>query len=171
MTITPLAIRKMQFPQKMRGLDPQEVEEFLNLVADELAESLRRLDDQQRRNHALKKRLREVQERERSLQDTLLKAQRLSDEIVGNAQKEAQLIVREAELTADKVVQQALDQVAIVDKKTVELRQKRKELHLKFRNTLDLFTSILEADREDEKKVATVHQLRAKILPKAADNP
>ncbi len=171
MTITPLAIRKMQFPQKMRGLDPQEVEEFLNLVADEMAESLKRLDDQQRRNHALKKRLREVQERERSLQDTLLKAQRLSDEIVGNAQKEAQLIVREAELTADKVVQQALDQVAIVDKKTVELRQKRKELHLKFRNTLDLFTSILEADREDEKKVATVHQLRAKALPKAADNP
>ena len=40
MAITPLDIRKMTFPQKLRGFDPEEVERFLALVAEELTTRL-----------------------------------------------------------------------------------------------------------------------------------
>jgi hypothetical protein len=71
-------------------------------------------------------------------------------------------MVREAEITADKIVQQAVDQAARIEARITDLRTQRRELQLKFKNTLDLFQRILEAEMEDEMRSATVHTLPRK---------
>lgn len=164
MPLTPLDIQKTRFPQKMRGYDPREVESFLALVAEELATRIAQVDRLERENKYFRQRLDEGDEREHQLQQTLLRAQKVSEEITAAARREAALLVKEAELTADRVVQQALDQSTRFEGKITELRTMRRELQLKFKNTLELFQSILDAEMEDERSTATVRTLPRRKL-------
>ena len=159
MALAPLDIQKMRFNQRMRGFDPTEVEGFLVLVAEELAGRLAQIEKLDRENKYYRQRLEETMQREHQLQQTLLRAQKVSDEITNNARREAELTVKEAEMMADKIVQQAIDQSTRIEGKIGELRMQRRELQLKFKNTLDFFQSSLEAEMDDEQNTATVHTL------------
>jgi cell division initiation protein len=162
MALTPLDIQKMRFPQKMRGYDAGEVESFLSLVAEEVTSLLAQVDKAERENRYYRQRLEETEHREHQLQQTLLRAQKVSDEITANARREAELLVKEAELSADRMVEQAIAQSTRIEGKITELRTMRRELQLKFKNTLDLFQRILEAEMEEERGTATVHTLPRK---------
>jgi cell division initiation protein len=162
MAITPLEIQKMRFSQKMRGYDPTEVEGFLSLLAEELAARIAQAEKLERENRYYRQRLEETEHREHQLQQTLLRAQKVSDDITANAKREAELMVKEAEMTADKIVQQAIEQSTRFEAKITELRTHRRELQLKLKNTLDLFERILEAEMEDERNTATVLTLPRK---------
>ena len=160
MGLTPLAIGKMRFRHRMKGYDPAEVEEFLGLVSEELARALADVERLQRDRDRSEERLRQSEERERELQETLVRAQRVSDEIVANAQREAQLLVKEAEITADRLVQQAIEQAQGIERGIAELRHRRRELQLKLRNTLELYSRVLDSDMaEDQERRATIHAL------------
>jgi len=162
MALTPLEIQKMRFNQRMRGFDTSEVESFLSLLAEELTARLALADKLERENRYYRQRLEETQQREHQLQQTLLRAQKVSDEILANARREAELTVKEAEIAADKIVQQAIEQTTRIEGKIAELRASRRELQLKFKNTLDLFQRYLEAEMEDERSTATVLTLPRK---------
>lgn len=159
MALTPLDIQKMRFNQRMRGYDSTEVEGFLLLVAEEMAGRLAQMEKMERENRYYRQRLEETMQREHQLQQTLLRAQKVSDEITNNARREAELTVKEAEMMADKIVQQAIDQSTRIEGKITELRTQRRELQLKFKNTLDLFQRILEGEMEEEHNTATFHTL------------
>lgn len=162
MALTPLEIQKMRFNQRMRGYDPTEVEGFLTLLAEELTMRLAQVDKLERENRWFRQRLEEAGEREHQLQQTLLRAQKVSDEITANARREAELTVREAEMAADRIVQQAIEQSTRIEGKINELRAHRRELQLKFKNSLDLFQRILEAETDEERSTATVVTLPRK---------
>ena len=162
MALTPLEIQRMRFPQRMRGWDTAEVESFLALVAEELAGRLAQVEKLERENRYYKQRLEETENREHQLQQTLLRAQKVSDEITANAKREAELTVKEAEQAADRIVQQAIDQSSRIESKINELRTLRRELQVKFKNNLDLFQRILEAEMEDERNTGTVLTLPRK---------
>ncbi len=159
MAISPLDIQKMTFAQKMRGYDTTEVTNFLQLVADELQTRLAENERLQQlvRDHA--ERLKSSEARQNDLQDALLRSQKIADEILGNAKREAQLLIKEAELTGDRIVTQSIEQATHIESKMSELRMARREVQLQFKNTLDLFGRILEADMEEEQRTATVHTL------------
>lgn len=162
MALTPLDIQKMRFPQRMRGYDSTEVENFLSLVAEEVTGLLAQLEKAERENRYYRQRLEETEHREHQLQQTLLRAQKVSDEITANAKREAELLVKEAEMAADRMVEQAIAQSTRIEGKITELRTMRREVQLKFKNTLDLFQRILEAEMEEERGTATVHTLPRK---------
>lgn len=159
MALAPIDIQKMRFNQRMRGFDTTEVEGFLVLIAEELAGRLAQIEKLDRENKYYRQRLEETMQREHQLQQTLLRAQKVSDEITNNARREAELTVKEAEMMADKIVQQAIDQSTRIEGKIGELRMQRRELQLKFKNTLDYFQRSLEAEMDDEQNNATVHTL------------
>jgi cell division initiation protein len=162
MALTPLEIQRMHFPQKMRGCDTAEVSNFLALVAEELAGRLSQIDRLERENRYYKQRAEETEDREHQLQQTLVRAQKVSEEITANAKREGELVVKEAELAADRIVQQAIEQSARIESRISELRTLRRELQVKFKNNLDLFQRILEAEMEDERNTATVLTLPRK---------
>jgi cell division initiation protein len=162
MALTPLEIQKMRFSQRMRGFDPTEVESFLTQVAEELTARLAHVERLERENRYYRQRLEESVQREHQLQQTLLRAQKVSDEILANAKHESELMVREAEIAADKIVQQAIEQSTRIEGKIGELRAQRRELQLNFKNALDLFQRILEAEMEDERSTAPVLTLPRK---------
>jgi cell division initiation protein len=162
MALTPLEIQKMRFSQKIRGFDPTEVEGFLSVLAEELATRLAHIEKLERENRYYRQRLEETEQREHQLQQTLLRAQKVSDEITNNARREAELTMKEAEFAADKIVQQAIEQTTRIEGKIGDLRAQRRELQLKLKNTLELFGRTLEAEMEDEQNIAPVYTLPRK---------
>jgi len=162
MTLTPLDVQKARFPQKLRGYDPREVEEFLELVAEELAQRLGETDRLQREVRYYQERLEQGERREHQLQDTLVRAQKVADEITEASEREARVIVREAEIAGDRIVRQATEQATKVEARIDELRIRRRELILKFRNTLDLFDEVVSAEARDEEETAVVRTLPRK---------
>ncbi len=159
MALTPLDIRKMTFPQKLRGYEPQEVDSFLVLVAEELTARLGDVARLEQENRGYRKMLEDASKRQQELQEALIHAQRLSKNITDNASREAEVMVREAGVTADNMVNQAIEQANRVESKISELRAMRRELQLKFRNSLDMFQQLLEADMEDERTTALIRTL------------
>ena len=156
----PLDIQKARFAQKLRGYDPTEVENFLSLVAEELSQRLGELERLERENRALQARLATTEEREQQLHETILRGKKVSDEMIQTSQREAQLLIKEAEITAERMVMQAAERAHEVESKIHELRTRRKEMQLRLKGTVELFQQILEAEMEDERSSATVHTLQ-----------
>jgi len=162
LALTPLDIQKTRFTHKMRGYDPHEVEQFLELVAEELANRLAEVERLEQEARYYRARLQEGERREHQLQETLVRAQKVADEITEQAQREAKVLVREAEITGDRVVQQATEQAARIESKVDELRVRRRELLLRFRNTVDLFSEMVDAEARDEAETAVIRTLPRK---------
>jgi cell division initiation protein len=159
MALQPLEIQKARFAQKLRGYDTTEVENFLGLVAEDLSQRLAEIERLERDNRLLRDRLERVDERERQLQETIVRGKKVSDEMIATSQREAQLLIKEAEIAADRLLTQAAERAREIESKIAELRARRKELQIKFRGTLELFSEILAADAEEERTAATVHTL------------
>jgi len=125
MRITPLDVRKQEFRKAMRGLDADEVYAFLSTVADEYEAVL---ND----NKALRERLLELDDKvqeyrsiERTLRDTLLTAERVTVEAKDNARREATLIVKEAQLEAQKSLRDITAEGARLRQEIQRLRSQR----------------------------------------------
>ena len=129
MRITPHDIRQQQFTVRMfRGFDPPEVDAFLEDVADDYETLLKEnaLLKEQIVTH--EERSRGVLEREKSLQEVLVTTQRLVEEMKAAAKREAELIVREAELRGEKVMEAARGEEAKIRVEIQSLKRLRRQL-------------------------------------------
>src|SRR4030066_2494416 len=98
MRITPLDIQQKQFPVKFRGFEEEEVDSFLELIREEMEELLRENANLREESRRFEKQLKEYKNIETTLKDTLVSTQQMVDEYRGTAKKDAELIVKEAEL-------------------------------------------------------------------------
>lgn len=105
--VTPLDIRRQEFRRAMRGYEADAVEEFRARVADELERVIRERSVLEERLAALTDQLRSYRERERAMNEALVAAQQLREEMRGAAEREAQVILREAEVHAQRFLDEA----------------------------------------------------------------
>ncbi len=149
MKITPLDIQQQQFKGKLLGgLNPEEVDTFLQLVAREMEELVRK-------NSELKEQIRkasmneeELTQRERELRETLLAAQRIIEEMKGNAQKEAGLIVAEAEIKADKLLADSENRLIQLKNEIQELQRQKLQFESSLKSLLDSYYKMLSLNEE-----------------------
>lgn len=152
MKITPLDIQQAGFKIKLRGYDRQEVDAFLDLVTEDYEAMIRE-------NNALREKvaddenqLIELRKREATLSGTLMKAQDLVEEMKHNAEKEAELIVKEAELKAEEMTRMAREEMAAIKRDVLDL-QKQKMLFLeKIRSLIKTFQRVMELEECEEEK-------------------
>jgi cell division initiation protein len=157
--LTPLEIQKHEFTRKWKGFDPVEVESFLALVAEEMEDLTRTASDYETRHRILQEENAEHRERERILKETLLTAQRASDDIRSAAAKQAELIVREAQGSGERLTHNAMQRAADVEKAIHELKIQRANFRLQLQKMLELFQTVLDFDREDDDKQKPVGYL------------
>ncbi|MGC3998750.1 MAG: DivIVA domain-containing protein [Anaeromyxobacter sp.] len=154
MNITPLDITQKHFPKTFRGLDPEEVEAFLSLVAVEFEalvkdnQALR--DDNQRKAEEIV----EYRGRERALQETLVAAQKASEEIRDSARKEAEITISDAELQAEKIVQGAHSRFLRIVDDINELKRQRVQFEASVRTLVESHLKLIEAFREPAREEA-----------------
>jgi len=149
-SLTPLEIQKQTFSRILKGYNPDEVRGYLSLVAEEIERLLRDVDRLTRENAMLREDLDDHSQRERILKDTLLSAQKVSEDVKANARKEAELIVKDAELLAERVVAQAMMRVSDLERAIQDLKLERVGARNKLQSTLDTVQQMLALDAEEE---------------------
>lgn len=148
--LTPLEIQKQDFARGFKGYSVDEVRSYLHLIAEEMEHLLKEMDRIARENGRMREELADHSEREKILKDTLLSAQKVSEEVRQNARKEAELIVKDAELVAERMTQQALARVADLERMIGDLKLERKTMRHKLQSTIDTFQQMLMLDIEQE---------------------
>lgn len=149
MKITPLDIQQQQFKGKMLGgLDPEDVDAFLQSIASEMENLLREnneLKEQQARHN---REMAEMGEKEKDLRETMLAAQRITEEMKANAQKEASLLVSEAELRAERIVMDAERQLGDLKARIEEVRRQKVQFEISLKALLDSYARQLSGDEQ-----------------------
>ena len=148
--LTPLEIQKQTFSRAIKGYTVDEVRAYLHLVAEEIERLVKDVDRLSRENAMLREELNDHNQRERILKDTLLSAQRVSEEVKSNARKEAELIVKDAELLSERLVSQAMTRVADLERSIQDLKVERRAARNKLSATLDTIQQLLMLDAEQE---------------------
>ena len=150
MKISPMEIQRQTFSKRLRGFDPEEVRTYLNLVAEELQQIQREQAALQQETTFLRSIVDEHRQREEILKNTLLTAQRVSEEIKENARKQSESTVKQAELQADRLIELAQDRAKTIERDTLDLRSMRQMLRGDIRALLERIQHILDAQEEAE---------------------
>jgi cell division initiation protein len=150
MKISPMDLQRQTFSQKLRGFDPAEVRTYLNIVAEEIAALQRERDGLEHEVQSLRGLVDEHRQRETILTNTLLTAQRLSEEIKDAARKQSESVVKEAEMQADRLVELAQSRAQEVERGILDLRAHRSSLRTDVRALITRLTHILDLQEEAE---------------------
>jgi cell division initiation protein len=145
MELSPLEITQREFARKFRGLDPEEVQTFLEQIAEEMTRLVQETTDRATQIQRLEAQLKTYQEREESLRNTLVTAQKMTEEIKANAKREADLIVKEGELNAERLLEQAHRKLAQVQAEIAEFVRQRDLFASKLRGLIRTHLELLEA--------------------------
>lgn len=144
MKITPIDIQQQQFKGKMiGGLDPEDVDAFLQTVAGEMENLIRENNDLKEQQARHSREITEFSEKEKDLREAMLSAQRVIDEMKQNAQKEASLIVGEAELKAERIVADAERQLGDLNARIEETRRQKVQFEMSLKALLDSHARML----------------------------
>ncbi len=147
MRITPMDIRQQQFTVKMfRGFDTQEVDTFLEDLAADYEALLKENSLLKEQLQALEERLRGLEEREKVLQETLVTTQRLVEEMKDQARREASIIIREAEVQADRIIEASRTAEGNLQSEIIALKRTRRQLAEGLRSTVEMYQRLLDQD-------------------------
>lgn len=150
MKLTPLDIRKQTFKKKgMGGLDPGEVQAFLEMVASEMEELIRENTSLAERMQGLDGKIEDYRRMEKTLQDTLMSAQKTSDELRDNAERRAELLLREAQFKADQIIGEARARLMDLQRQIADLKNLRSAYLAKFRSLLESHMDMLQFQEMD----------------------
>jgi cell division initiation protein len=150
MRITPMDMRQQRFKSAMRGYDKTEVVAFLTEAADDYEHAQREIDRLRGDLQRMEALLGEHRQREANLRDTLLTAQRLSDELKEAAQNEAKLTLREAQGRADLLLQKTQARLDEMEHDVNELRLRRRDAEGALEATIQALYRALEFIRDQD---------------------
>ena len=158
MAIRPVDIRRKEFKSGLRGYDANQVDDFLDEVADEFertfAENQRMLEEMT----SLRERLQQFEELEASIQEALVQAQQVARDLRRNAGKEAELIVREAKEQSHRILADSSGRVERVQESYEVLRKAKQDFSNDFRHLLKSYLAVM-----DNADVASAKEIEASL--------
>ena len=175
MKVSPLDLRQLRFRTAFRGFDKAEVLALVAEVADDYENALRDVDRLRQEIVKMEALLSQHREHERDLRDTLVTAQRVSDDIRTTADAQARQIVREAEGRSDLLLQKTQARLEDVQREIDGMKMKRREVETtleasiaSLRNTLEFVREQEQREREDK---ILLHRPRAAETQPQAQSP
>jgi len=127
-SVTPIDLRQRRFRSRLNGFDKVEVAAFLVAIADDYEQTLREADLLRQELAKTEPILKEHREGEKTLRNTLMTAQKLSDDMKEQAEREGQRIVREAEDRAALLMQKMQVRLDEMQRDIDSLGVKRREI-------------------------------------------
>lgn len=164
MKITPLDIQNHKFRSRLWGCDPEEVGIFLEMVAAELEEKIKENQYLTEELSRLRSQLSEYREREQTLKETMMMAQKIAQDMKNNVVKEAQVILSEAELEAERIQERAQARVVELEDQIQELKRERLLVEEELRATLTTHLKLLEVGREEAAEKAEQEEKVKRLL-------
>lgn len=149
MPLTPLDIHNKEFSRRIRGYDEDEVNEFLDQVIKDYEALIRENNELKEQVAALQEKLDHFANIEETLSKTIIVAQETADELKNNSKKEAQLILKEAEKNADRIINEALAKSRKIALEMEELKKQATIYRTRFRTLLEAQLEMLKDESWD----------------------
>jgi cell division initiation protein len=125
MKVTPLDIQQKRFHVAFRGYERTEVEAFLDVVREEMEGLVREVTELREFHQTYDERMRDYRDREDTLKSTMITTHRLAEDIRENARKEAQLMVKDAEIKYQQTLERAREEKLRLESELIELRRRK----------------------------------------------
>lgn len=149
MKLTPMDISNKEFKKSFRGYDSDEVDEFINEIIENYEELYKE-------NSRVKENLLRVNEKlehyvkiENTIQNTLLLAQNAAEQARENSQKESELIIKNANDAAKKILDKAHNDVIAINDEYEKVKQDFIKFRAKFRNFMNAQTETFDELEKD----------------------
>ncbi len=162
MKLTPLDIHHKDFKKAIRGYNEEEVDAFLDEVAEEFERLFKENVEMRENQEALEEKMKQYENIEATLQNTFLSAQKSAEELQSNARKEAELIIKDAELKSKQMIQEAYNQQKGIRLSFERIKQAENEFRMKFKSLLKSYLSVIEeteANQVDDFKMEVSEEL------------
>jgi cell division initiation protein len=150
MNVSPLDLRQQRFRGALRGFDKIEVTSFLMAVADDYEQALRDTDQLRQDLARVEAVLSGHRENEKSLQTTLMTAQKLAEDIKAHAEEEARRVIRDAQGRSDLLLERTQARLEDVQREIDGLKLKRRDVETTIESTIQTLRNTLEYVREQE---------------------
>jgi cell division initiation protein len=161
--MVPEEVRAKEFKRSVFGYSPQEVKIFLEQAAEEFATlqgEIQRFSDELDR---AQRELRDYHEKGRRLEAALTQTKSTAEEIKTNAKREAEIIVAEAELQAEKILGQTHNRLARLHEDISELKRQRTQFEVRLRSLVEAHLKLLDVEGDRDREMAELED-KIKIL-------
>jgi cell division initiation protein len=157
MIVTPLDIQQKRFHVAFRGYDRKEVEDFLDLVRDEMENLVREVTELREFRQTYDERMREYKEREETLKNTMVTTQKLAEDVKEHARKEATVIIKDAEVRSQQIVARSQEEKVKLEAEIHELRRRRHHAIQDLKKVLQMHLEMVNFEEagEEAKKGGT----------------
>jgi len=154
--LTPLDVRRYEFGKALRGYDPERVNQFRDQVAEELERLSRLNQDLDAKARGFHEQLRAFRERDKAINEALISAQQLRNEIREQADKEAALVLREARADAERIVDEARSEIRRIQDQLEGLERSRRSYLAQLRMVAERqLSDIVAAEQGQISDIAT----------------
>jgi DivIVA domain-containing protein len=143
--LTPLDVRRYDFGRAIRGYNPARVDQFRDQVAEEMERLTRINQDLDAKARSFHEQLRAFRDRDKALNDALVSAQQLRGEVREQAEREAQLIIREAQAEGERIIEGAKADVRRMEEVLDNLDRSRRTYLAQMRTLIARQLSEVEA--------------------------
>jgi cell division initiation protein len=152
MKVTPLDIQQKRFHVAFRGYERTEVDAFLDTVRDEMEGLVREVTELREFHETYSERMKEYREREETLKNTMITTHKLAEDIKESSKKEASLIVRDAELKYQQMLERAREEKLRLEAEIHELRRKKHHFLQDMKKMLQMHMGMVEYDGTADEK-------------------
>ena len=153
MSVSKIDILNHNFSRSLRGYNPQEVDGYLQDIADTIGHITEEKTALANQVAILEAQLAEHKEREATLRDTLITTQKLTDSLKATAQKEAQLIIDSAHSRAESLMQQGNFRLAQLNEGIAETRKLKAQFEMRIRSMVEQHLKLLDMEIEDDESL------------------
>ena len=151
MGITPLVVKQKEFTTRFRGFDVQEVDYFLEDVAKELHDLNHAIQSLHEEKHRMNLENQGYRKRENSMKNAMIQAQKVLDQMKENAKKSSQVILANAEVEAEKMLNRAHKRLSQLHSDIIELKRQRIQLEMQISAVLESHSRMLDMTKEENK--------------------
>ncbi|GGB57175.1 DivIVA domain-containing protein [Fictibacillus barbaricus] len=149
MPLTPLDIHNKEFTRGFRGYSEDEVNDFLDQVIKDYEAVIREKKELEETVSSLEEKISYFKNIEETLNKSILIAQETGEEVKRTANKEARLIVKEAEKNADRIINEALSKSRKISMEIDELKKQSSVYRTRFRMLIEAQLEMLKNDDWD----------------------
>lgn len=176
--ITAMEINTKRFEQAKPGYKPEEVDEFLNQLADQISSMIKEKEDTEKKIEVLVESIRRYKADEEALKDAMIGAQKQAravmeeakskaDAIISEAQQKAEQIISAANVKADEIIGstavRAQREQETLEKMQTAVTEFKSNLLSMYKSHLELITSLPESDTEEQEESASEEQASAPV--------
>ncbi len=178
--LSPIEIKKHEFSKAMRGYDPVEVRAFLESISNEFEKLLENLRSQSNEIERLRVELGTYQKMEQNMREAMVNAQETLRDAREGARRDAELIHREAEVIAERIINDARKKSEDIKREVESLIFRRdnliRKLRALLRSELELINLLAEDDDvvksepTEERDISTKKSIKPAVAKVQSDS-